>query len=68
LDAIRTAVRAVCEKSRVARLDLFGSIARGAGKSGSNLDFLVEFLPGGAIGLFEMGALKRSTGSNAKST
>ena len=58
LDEIRAAVRAVCEKSRVARMYLFGSLARGAGRPGSDVDLLVEFLPGSEVGLFEMGALK----------
>jgi predicted nucleotidyltransferase len=58
LDEIRTVVRSVCEKKSVARVDLFGSLARGAGRTGSDVDLLIEFLPGSNIGLFEMGALK----------
>jgi predicted nucleotidyltransferase len=58
LDQIRAAVRAVCENSPVVRVDLFGSVARGAAQTGSDVDLMVEFLPGSEIGLFEMGALK----------
>jgi predicted nucleotidyltransferase len=58
LEEIRTAVRAVCEGRGVARVELFGSVARGEGGTGSDVDLLVEFLPGSNIGLFEMGALK----------
>ncbi len=58
LDAITAAVRAVCENAGVARVDLFGSLARGAGHAGSDVDLLIEFLPGSKIGLFEMGAIK----------
>jgi predicted nucleotidyltransferase len=58
LDEIRAAVRAVCENSCVARVELFGSAARGANRPDSDVDLLVEFLPGSEIGLFEMGALK----------
>ncbi len=58
LDEIRTVVGQVCENSPVARIDLFGSVARNAGTPGSDVDLLVEFLPGSNIGLFEMGALK----------
>jgi uncharacterized protein len=58
LDEIRAVVRTVCENSPVARVDLFGSLARGAGRPGSDVDLLVEFLPGSEIGLLEMGALK----------
>ena len=58
LDEIRGVVGAVCENSRVARVDLFGSVARGAARTGSDVDLMVEFLPGSDVGLFEMGALK----------
>ncbi len=58
LDEIRNVVRDVCEGRAVARVELFGSMARGEGGPGSDVDLLVEFLPGSDIGLFEMGALK----------
>ena len=58
LDDIRAVVRAACENSSVARVDLFGSVARGECRPGSDVDLLVEFLPGSNTGLFEMGALK----------
>jgi predicted nucleotidyltransferase len=58
LDEIRAVIRAVCENSRVARVELFRSVARAGGRAGSDVDLLVEFLPDSDIGLFEMGALK----------
>ncbi len=58
LDAIRAGVRAICKSRAVAKVDLFGSLARGRGQVGSDIDLLIEFLPGNQIGLFEMGALK----------
>jgi len=58
LEEIRAVVRSVCADMGVARVDLFGSLARGSGSDGSDVDLLVEFLPGSDIGLFEMGALK----------
>jgi len=58
LDEIRVGVRAVCENRRVARVELFGSVARGVARAGSDVDLLVEFLPESDAGLFEMGALK----------
>lgn len=58
VDGIRDAVRALCESNGVARMDLFGSVARGEGRKGSDVDLLVEFLPETRAGLFEMGALK----------
>ena len=58
LEKISAVVRSVCENRGVARVDLFGSLARGTGRNGSDVDLLVEFLPGSDIGLFEMGGLK----------
>jgi uncharacterized protein len=58
LDEIRAVVREVCEGRGVERVDLFGSVARGEDGIGSDVDLLVEFLPGSNTGLFEMGALK----------
>lgn len=39
-------------------MELFGSRANGKARSDSDFDFLVEFLPGANVGLFEMGGLK----------
>ena len=58
LDAVRAAVRAVCAHHPVARVQLFGSLASGEAHSGSDVDLLVEFLPGARVGLLEMGGLK----------
>ena len=58
LDEIRAVVRTACEGGGVARVDLFGSVARGEARPGSDVDLLVEFLPDSNTGLFEMGALK----------
>lgn len=38
-------VRALCEKYSVKRLTLFGSAVKGTFHEGSDVDFLVEFLP-----------------------
>ena len=37
----------------VARLSLFGSVARDEAGEGSDIDVLVEFVPGARIGMFE---------------
>jgi predicted nucleotidyltransferase len=58
LAAIRSAALAVCERHKVARMELFGSQANGRQHSESDVDLLVEFLPGARVGLLEMGALK----------
>ncbi len=55
---IQGVVRAVCSRHPVARMDLFGSVANGKAKSGSDVDLLVEFLPNAHAGLLEMGALR----------
>lgn len=58
LAGLRSAVRAVCEKHPVARLEVFGSQASGSPRPDSDVDLLVEFLPGSKPGLLEMGALQ----------
>ena len=58
LEKISAIVRSVCENRGVARVDLFGSLARGTAKSGSDVDLLIDFLPGSDMGLFEMGEIK----------
>lgn len=58
LAELRAAVGPVCEKHPVARLEVFGSRARGHARPGSDVDLLVEFLPDANPGLIEMGALQ----------
>jgi predicted nucleotidyltransferase len=60
LAELRAAVRPVCEKHPVARLEVFGSQAHGRVRAGSDVDLLVEFLPDANPGLFEMGALQEA--------
>ena len=58
LARLRVAARSVCESHAVARLEVFGSRARGTARGGSDVDLLVEFLPDSNPGLLEMGALR----------
>ncbi|MDZ4287401.1 MAG: nucleotidyltransferase family protein [Prosthecobacter sp.] len=58
LQQVRDAVRPLCQRHSVARLQVFGSLARGETQPGSDVDFLVEFLPDAPAGLLEMGGLK----------
>jgi len=58
MEQIRSVVRSVCEEKPIARVELFGSVARGTARAGSDVDLLIEFLPGSNAGLFEIGALK----------
>ncbi|HEY4760979.1 MAG TPA: nucleotidyltransferase family protein [Thermoguttaceae bacterium] len=43
VEEIRKVAVPACNEYRVKRLDVFGSIARGTGTSGSDIDLLVEF-------------------------
>ena len=51
--------RETLARFHVRSLSLFGSVLRGEAKPGSDIDFLVEFEPGAAVGLFEFIRLKR---------
>lgn len=52
--------RALLDTYGVARLSLFGSVARDEAREGSDIDLLVEF--NRAVGLFEFVRLKRALG------
>jgi len=58
LDQRKSEIAAICRRHRVAELAVFGSAARGDFRSDSDLDFLVEFVPGTPIGLLELGRLQ----------
>lgn len=58
LDQRKLEIAAICRRHRLAELALFGSAAQGDLRSDSDLDFLVEFAPGAAIGLLEFGKLQ----------
>jgi predicted nucleotidyltransferase len=58
LHRIREMVGPLCERHSVARMEVFGSVAAGTAREDSDVDFLVEFLPGTLPGLLEMGGLK----------
>ena len=51
LAELRTLLQAFCQKHRIRRLDIFGSAARGTGTLESDVDMLVEYLPGRHPGL-----------------
>jgi predicted nucleotidyltransferase len=44
-------LRALCDKWGVAKLAVFGSVARGEARPDSDIDLMVTFLPGRTIGL-----------------
>jgi len=51
-------LRALCERFGVARLEVFGSSARGDFRAASDVDLLVEFLPGERVGLLRLARLQ----------
>jgi len=57
-DTLRAVLAAACVQRPIARMEVFGSVARGEARPDSDVDLLVEYLPGANPGLFEMGALK----------
>lgn len=57
LPSLSAAIRPVCERHAVARMELFGSRASEQADDGSDYDFLIEFLPQANAGLLEMGGL-----------
>ncbi len=56
LDLKRSAVREAANRFRVANLRVFGSVLRGTDQDGSDLDLLVDALPGAT--LFDLGGLQ----------
>lgn len=48
----------VCRRYAVARLDIFGSSARGDFRAESDVDLLVEFLPGARVGFLHLAGLQ----------
>ena len=53
------ALAEICRRYRVRRLSLFGSALRGEDRADSDVDLLVEFMPGHRIGLIGLAALER---------
>lgn len=51
------ALTSFCRKHHVAKLSLFGSILRDDFGPGSDVDVLVEFVPGTRVSLLDMGGM-----------
>lgn len=52
------AIRAFCVRNQIAELSVFGSVARGEGRSDSDLDLLVTFLPDAKVSLFSFAEMQ----------
>lgn len=59
LDISRDVLAAMCARYGVARLSLFGSVLTDRFGPESDVDVLVEFLPGTRIGLFGMASFEQ---------
>jgi uncharacterized protein len=59
IDLDRGKLADFCQRNKIRRLALFGSVIRPDFRPDSDVDVLVEFSPGQAPGLFRMIALER---------
>ena len=55
----REALDAFCRQNHIRKLSLFGSVLRDDFSEDSDVDVLVEFHPGFAVGLFRMAGMER---------
>ena len=53
-----TTIEAFCKKNQIGRLSLFGSVLREDFGPESDVDVLVEFLPGARVGLIRMAGMQ----------
>lgn len=60
IDVPDEAIVALCERFGVARLEVFGSSARGDFRPDSDVDLLVEFLPGQRVGFLHLAGLQNA--------
>ena len=56
--AVRAGIEQLCIRHKIKELSLFGSRVREDFTAASDFDFLVEFLPGAEIGLFEYSGIQ----------
>jgi predicted nucleotidyltransferase len=52
------ALAAICRRHHISRLSLFGSVLKGTARPDSDVDLLVEFVPGKAPGLLGLAAIE----------
>lgn len=55
----QTAINEFCAKNQIRRLALFGSVLRDDFRADSDIDIVVEFLPGRRIGMLAMARMER---------
>lgn len=54
----KEALAALCRRSGIRRLSLFGSVLKGTDRPDSDIDLLVEFAPGAVPGFLGMSAIE----------
>ena len=54
----RAALAFLCRRHHIRRLSLFGSVLKGTQRPDSDVDFLLEFEPGAALGLLGLAAIE----------
>jgi predicted nucleotidyltransferase len=54
----RDALAALCQRHHIRRLSLFGSVLTGAARPDSDVDLIVEFVPGKEPGLLGLAAIE----------
>src|SRR5437016_2607998 len=57
IDFDEVQLRAFCRRHAICRLSLFGSVLRADFRPESDVDVLVEFLPGARVSLFDLGGM-----------
>jgi predicted nucleotidyltransferase len=60
-DELRIRLRAFCEKHRISRLEVFGSVARGQASPGSDVDLLVTLDESEPVSTAELPRFTRSS-------
>ncbi|MBI3517438.1 MAG: nucleotidyltransferase domain-containing protein [Proteobacteria bacterium] len=53
------ALAALCQRSHIRRLSLFGSVLKGKARPDSDIDLLIEFEPGRAPGLLGLAGIEQ---------
>ena len=54
----QTALTALCRRHAIRRLSIFGSVLKGTARPDSDVDLLVEFIPGSEPGLLRLAGIE----------
>ncbi len=59
VDIPQESIQSLCDHNKIKRLALFGSVLRDTFRADSDIDVLIEFLPGQKIGMLAMSRIER---------